>query len=88
MQLFLPRAVAFLIVGLWVCAVAHTLLLLPQDNSENELIQLSQCFSSEFSLKTTTSKPKTTTPFPSPPSHFLEVKLVLGSDAGPASPAG
>lgn len=44
MQLFLLCAVACLIVQLWVCIAAHTLCLLPQDNSENELILLSECF--------------------------------------------
>lgn len=45
MQLFLLCAVAFLIVQMWVCIAAHTLCLLPQDNFENELIHLNECFS-------------------------------------------
>ena len=45
MQLFLLCAVVFLIVQMWVCIAAHTLCLLPQDNFENELICLSECFS-------------------------------------------
>lgn len=44
MQLFLLCAVAFLIVQMWVCIAAHTLCLLPQENSENELISLNECF--------------------------------------------